>query len=181
MKKLISFLLVVMMLCTAISAFAEALDPVDNALIQYLTNTDDATKDIAMQVGDGKDAVTLVIRGEGKNFHMVMCNGDKVEDHLQLNDMGMYLSEEGDVKLLRYDMVINYLQDIIKEVDTAFDEAVKSIPENQIPTKIEVRKILRQIALLASVVVTREEADANILSSAATAFAGKLWRKISWM
>ena len=93
MKKLISCLLAVMMLCTAVSAFAEALVEKSTALTKFLDETDLQTKDLALQVQSGDKVSDLVIRLDGDNLHLVSRN-DNVEDgHIQLNPTGRNVNQ----------------------------------------------------------------------------------------
>jgi divalent metal cation (Fe/Co/Zn/Cd) transporter len=68
MKKLISLLLVVMMLFTAVNAFAESGRSI---LSRFLKETDTKTKDIALQLQNGEKSTDLVIRVDRDNLHLV--------------------------------------------------------------------------------------------------------------
>ena len=175
MKKLISCLLAVMMLCTAASAFAASATPVEksNALTKFLDETDLNTKDLAFQVQSGDEIADLVLRLDGDNLHLVAREGDKVDAHVQFNSTGIYVEGEDSVTMLRYATVITILQDIIKEVNSLLDEAIKSIPEEAIPTDAEMKEIVNQVAVLAAEAAAQEEADAATMTSAALAFADK--------
>ena len=175
MKKLISCLLAVMMLCTAVSAFAASATPVkkSNVLTKFLDETDLNTKDLALQVQSGDDISDLVIRLENDNLHLVTRSGDKVDGHIQFNPTGIYVGGEGNVTLLRYATVITLLQDIIKEVDTALQAAIDSIPEQQVLSEAEIKETVNQVAVLAAAAAAQEEADAATLTGAAMSFADK--------
>ena len=143
MKKLISGLLAVMMLCTAASAFAASATPVEksNALTKFLDETDLNTKDLAFQVQSGDEIGDLVLRLEGDNLHLVAREGDKVDAHVQFNSTGIYVKGEDSVTLLRYATVITILQDIIKEVNSLLDEAsvlsALGVKEYELPDTVE--------------------------------------------
>lgn len=178
MKKLISCLLVVMMLFTAASAFAESegMEPFgkSDALMNFLKETDLQTKDIALQVQSGNEVGDLVIRVEGDNIHFVSRNNNVEEDHIQLDSTGIYVKSEDTVTLLRYATVTTVMQDIVKEVDAMLDEAINSIPEDQLPTEAEIKKTIDEMAILADAAEAQEQADAATLSAATLAFADKL-------
>ena len=177
MKKMISCLLVVIMLLTAVSAFAEASGAERfgeySKLRQFLRETDPQTQDIALQVQSGKDTEDLVIRVDGDNLHLVARTGDVEDGHVQLNPTGIYVESKGDVTLLRYATVTTVMQNIVKEVNALLDEAIKSIPEDQVPTEAEMKKAVNELAVLASAVEAQEQADAATLNAAAMAFADK--------
>ncbi len=177
MKKLISCLLVVMMLFTAASAFAEPeeMEPFgkSDALMNFIRHTDLQTKDIALQVQSGNEVDDLVIRVEGNNLHLVSRNNNVEEEHIQLDPTGIYLKSEGTVTLLRHATVTTVMQDIVNEVDAMLDEAIKSIPEDELPTEAEIKKALEEMSILAAEEEAREQADAVTLSAAALTFADK--------
>ena len=177
MKKLISCLLVVMLLLTAVSAFAESFGTGrfgdSNALRRFLKETDYQTKDLALQVQSGDAVADLVIRAEGDNYHFVSRTNNVEDSHVQLNPTGIYVGAEGNVTLLRYATVTTVLEDIVKAVDSMLEEAAKSIPEDKLPTKEEVQKAVKKLAILAAAVNAQEEADAATLSAAAMSFADK--------
>lgn len=177
MKKLISCLLVVMLMLTVVGAFAEPMGVGRfgeyGALRRFLKETDLQTKDIALQVESEGKVSDLVIRVDGDNIHLVSRN-DAVEDsHVQLNPTGIYVGAEGNVTLLRYATIITGMQNIINELNAVLDEAVKSIPEDAMPTEAEMKKAVNELAILASAVKQQEQADAATLSAAAMAFANK--------
>lgn len=173
MKKLISCLLAVMMLCTAVSAFAEALVEKSNALTKFLDETDLQTKDLALQVQSGDETTDLVIHLDGDNLHMAVRSGDKVDAHVQYNATGIYVAGEDDVKLLRYATIITIAEDIVKEVNSLLDEAVKSIPEESVLTEEEMKDIVNKMADVVTEEAAKEKADAITLSTATAAFASK--------
>lgn len=175
MKKLISCLLAVVMLCTVASAFAADAAPVQksNVLSKFLDETDLQKKDLALQVQSGNQTTDLVIRLDGDNLHLVTRNGDAVEGHIQLNPTGIYVAGDSNVTLLRYSTVTTLLQDVIKAVDSALKEAIDSIPEQQIVTESEMKELVNQAAVLAAEAAVQEEADSVTLTSAAMAFADK--------
>ena len=175
MKKLISCLLAVMMLCTAVSAFAASPKAVkkSNVVTQFLDETDLKTKDLALQVQSGDESTDLVLRLDGDNFHMVTREGEKVESHVQVNPTGIYVAGEDSVTLLRYATIITLVQDVVKEVSDVLNKAIESIPEEQIASDEEMKEIVNEVATLATVAIAQEEADAVTLTSAAMAFADK--------
>ena len=175
MKKLISCLLVVVMLFTVASAFAESSGGFreSHILKRFLKETDFKTKDIAMQVQSGDKVSDLVIRVDGDNLHLVARN-DNVEDgHIQLNSTGIYLGSAGSVTLLPYATITTVMQEIVDAVDSMLEKAIQSIPEEALPTEAEVKEALDKLGILASTVEAREQADAATVSSAALAFVGK--------
>ena len=175
MKKLISCLLIVVMLCTAVSAFADAIKPVEksNVLTKFLDETDLDKKDLALQVLSGEDSNDLVIRLDGDNLHLVTHEGDKVDAHVQFNATGIYVEGEDSVTLLRYTTIVTLLQDIVKEVSEILNAAIDSIPEEQIASDAEMKEIVNQVAALATAAIAQEQADAVTLTSAAMSFANK--------
>ena len=177
MKKLISCLLVVMMLLTAASAFAESSGlgrfGKSNALTKFLKETDYATKDIALQAQSGDSTADLVIRVDGDNYHFVSRNNNVEDSHIQLNPTGIYVNAEDNVTLLRYATVTTVMEDIVKGVDSMLEEAVKSIPADKLPTEAEVQKAVKKLTVLAAAVNAQEQADSATLSAAAMSFANK--------
>lgn len=184
MKKLFACLLVVVMLCTAASAFAEAPGlgrfGKSNALTKFLMETDTQAKDIALQVQSEGKVSDLVIRVDGDNIHLVSRNDDVVDGHVQINPTGIYVGADGKVTLLRYATVATFAQTIARELEAILDEAIKSVPEEKAPTEAEIRQAqaeikqaVSQLAILASAAEAQEQADAATLSSAALAFIGK--------
>ena len=177
MKKLISLLLVVMMLFTAVNAFAESVEKAiygkHGILSKFLKETDTNTKDIALQVEAGDKTSDLVIRFDKDNLHLVSRNNGVEEDHIQFNPTGVYLASDGNVTLLRYATVTTILEDIVKDLNSMLDEAIKSIPEEELPTKKEIKEAVNELGIVASVMEAQDQADAVTLSSAAVAFADK--------
>lgn len=177
MKKLISLLLVVMMLFTAVSAYAESVEKAiygkHGILSKFLKETDTNTKDIALQVEAGDKTSDLVIRFDKDNLHLVSRNNGVEEDHIQFNPTGVYLASDGNVTLLRYATVTTILEDIVKDLNSMLEEAIKSIPEEELPTKKEIKEAVNELGIVASVMEAQDQADAVTLSSAAVAFADK--------
>lgn len=177
MKRTISCLLVVMMLFTALCAFAEASElgrfRESNILKRFVRETDFQTKDIALQVQSGDKESNLVIRVDGDNLHLVARNGDVEDGHIQLNSTGIYLDSADKVTLLPYATITTVMQDIVNAVDSMLEEAVQSIPEEALPSETEVKEALDKLGILASAVEAQEQADAATVSSAALAFVNK--------
>lgn len=175
MKKLISCLLAVIMLFTVACSFAEELKPIEksNALTKFLDETDLKTKDLAFQVQSGDDSTDLVLSLDGDNLHLVTRYGDQVMGHGQMNSTGIYLGSADGATLLRYTTVMTVLQDAIKALDTVLEEAIDSIPEQQIATETEIKETVDQVAVLAAAVAAQEEADSATLASAALDFVSK--------
>lgn len=177
MKKLISCLLVVMMLISVASAFAYAdsleFVEVDNALREFLKETDLKTEDIVLQSQVADKKADLLIHVDGNNLHLVSRNDGVEDSHIQLNPMGIYMGTADAVTLLRYATVTTVMQEITKAVDTMMEEAAKSIPQEQLPTQMEIKEAIARMAILSSAVAAKEQADAATLTSAAMAFADK--------
>lgn len=177
MKRLISCLLVVMMLITAASAFAESSGTGrfgrSNALTKFVKETDTQTKDIALQVQSGDQVADLVIRVDGNNVHFVTRANNAVEGHVQVNPTGIYLETGDSVTLLRYATVSAVMEEIANKVDAMLEEAVKNAPKEKAPSKEQVKKALKKLAVLAAAVEAQEEADSATLSAAAISFADK--------
>lgn len=184
MKKLISCLLVVMMLLMAVSAFAESSGTgrfgESNAVTRFVKATDFQTKDLALQIQSGDQVDDLVIRVDGDNLHLVSRNNNTENGHIQLNPTGIYVSDEGNVTLLRYATIIAVNNDIAKAVESTLDEIIKSLPEVEEPSKAEMKKAqkqlkkaVEQLAILAAAEEAQEQEDAAVLSSAAMSFVGK--------
>ena len=177
MKKLISCLLVVIMLFAVAEGFAESLRPGrfvnSDILRRFRKETDTETKDLALQVQSGNEIDDVVIRIDGDNLHLVPRTNGVANSHIQLNPTGIYLDSDGTVTLLRYATVITVVQDIIKEVDSMLEQAIESIPEEELPSEDEMKKAVKELSILASAVKAQEQADAATLSSAAIAFANK--------
>ena len=170
MKKLISCLLIVMLLFT--HAFAESTGRFGefSVIRRFLKTTDMKTKDIALQIQSEGNASDLVIRVDGDNLHLVTRNNSVEDGHVQLNPTGIYLDSEGKVTLLRYATVTTVVQDFLKELDAIMEEAIQSIPEEEIPTEAEIEKALDEMGILADTVEGKAQADAATLSTAAIAF-----------
>ena len=177
MKKLVSCLLVVMMLFTVAGAFAEPTGMgrfgQANILSRFVKGTDPQTQDIALQVESGNEASDLVIRVDGDNLHLVSRNNAVEDSHVQLNPTGIYVSADGTVSLLRYATVTAAMQKIDDAVNAALEEAIKSIPEEALPTQAEIEKAVNEFGILASAAEEQAQADAATLSAAAMAFADK--------
>ena len=177
MKKLISCLLAVMMLVTAVSAFAESsgLGRFGNSGIvsRFLKETDTKTKDIALQSQSGNESTDLVIRVDGDNLHLVSRTNAVEDGHVQLNPTGIYVVSDGTVKLLRYATVTTVVKDIAKELNSMLELAIESIPEEALPTQREINKAVSEMSIVATAVEAQEQADAVTLSTAAMAFADK--------
>ena len=170
MKKLISCLLIVMLFFA--HAFAESTGRFGeySVIRRFLKATDMKTKDIALQIQSEGNASDLVIRVDGDNLHLVTRNNSVEDGHVQLNPTGLYLDSEGKVTLLRYATVTTVLQDVLKELDAIMEEAIQSIPEEEIPTEAEIEKALDEMGILADAVEGQAQADAATLSTAAIAF-----------
>ena len=147
MKKLISCLLAVMMLFTAVSAFADSIHRVkkSNVLTKFLDETDLNAKDLALQVQSGDEISDLVIRLDGDNLHLATRSNGVVDTHIQLNSTGFYLGSGDSVTLLRYATVSTVLQDAIKALDAVLEEAIDSIPEQQVLSEAEVKEAVDQL------------------------------------
>ena len=135
-RKLISCLLVVMMLISVASAFAyaDSLEFVeeDNALREFLKETDLKTEDIVLQSQVADKKADLLIHVDGNNLHLVSRNDGVDDSHIQLNPMGIYMGTADAVTLLRYATVTTVMQEITKAVDTMMEEAAKSIQHGSI-------------------------------------------------
>lgn len=177
MKKLVSCLLVVMMLFAATTAFAwpsgEGRFGSSDIVSRFVKETDTQTKDIALQAQAGNQTADLVIRIDGKNLHLVSRNNGVEDSHVQLNPTGIYVGSAGSVSLLRYATVTTVMQNIVNGVDALLEQAMKSIPEEELPSKTEIKNALKKLSIVASAVEAQEQADAATLSSAAVAFADK--------
>ena len=92
MKKLISCLLVVMMLFTAVSAFAASTDPIikNKAVLKFLNETDFETKDIALQIQSGEEVDDVVIRTDADNLHLVTRHGGVEKGHIHFPRASMW-------------------------------------------------------------------------------------------
>ena len=152
MKKLISCLLVVMMLFSVASAFAyaESLEFVEeeNALREFLKETDLKTEDIVLQSQVGDKKTDLLVHVDGNNLHLVSRNDGAEDSHIQLNPTGIYLGTADAATLLRYATITTVMQEITKAVDTMMEEAAKSIPQEQLPTQMEIKEAIARMAIL---------------------------------
>ena len=172
-KKMFFSLLVVMLLFTVVSAFAEPIEPVEksNALTKFLDETDLQTKDIALQNQYGNMVTDLVIQLDGDNLHLVTRNNDVASSHIQLNPIGVYMSSGDTVALLRYGTVSTIMQDIIKVTDSMLEQAAKSNTDEVVLTNGEIKDTVDTMVTVAAEVERQQQADAATLSSAAMAFA----------
>ena len=178
MKKLISCLLALVMLLGVTGAFADSAIQLEdivknNEVLKFLKETDLQTKDIALQFQAGDNVIDLVIRADGDTLHLVARDGEKVEGHLQLNPTGLFVTSGDTVKLLRYDTVMTFIQDIAKGINEMLEEAIKNTPQEQAPSEAEIKNAVNQMSALAAAAEAQEQADAVTISSAAMAFAGK--------
>lgn len=178
MKKLISCLLAVMMILSAVSAFAAPVEDIEktDVLRKFLKETDLTTKDIALQVQSGEATTDLVIRVDKDNLHLVSRNNGAAVGHLQLNPTGIYVGSDSAVTLLRYATVATVLDDLIKDINEILDAAIKSIPElpeDQKPSEEEIKKAVNELAVAAEAAAAQEATDSVTLSSAAVAFANR--------
>ena len=177
MKRLVSCLLVVMMLIAAVGALAEpaGVGRFGNSDIvaRFVKQTDLETKDIALQVAADDQSADLVFRVDRDNLHIVARTNGQEASHIQMNAEGVYLAENGNVTLLRYATVTTALQQIFDTVDAMMDEAIKSIPEDQLPTEEEMKKAVQEMSILAAEAKAQEQADAMTLATAAISFANK--------
>ncbi len=178
-KKWIASLLAVMMLFTAVSAFAEDAEALEknNELLKFLKETDTATKDIALQIQSGDNVSDLVIRADGMNLHLVTRENGTVDGHLQFAPAAFYVDDNGAVTMLRYDTVNALLQEIVTDLNDALNEAAaqvaESLPAEQLPTDAEVEQATAEAAVLAAMAARQERADAMVIGSAAVSFAQK--------
>ena len=175
MKRLVSCLLVVMMLFSAVSSFAEParIARKSNVLIKFLDETDFKTKDIALQFESGDASSDIVFRAENDNIHLVTRTGGKQEGHIQLDSGSIYVDSEDSVTMLRYSTVGAVMEDVVKQLDAMLTQVVESIPKEMIPSDAEIRNYVRQLGILASMEAAQQEADAATLSSAALSFVNK--------
>ncbi len=179
MKKLISCLLVVVMLFSVASAFAfaETLEfaETENALSEFLMETDPKTQDIVLQSQTGDETTDLLIRLDGDNLHLVSRVNGVEKSHVQLNAAGAYLADAdaNTVSMIRYSTISTVMQEFSKAIDSALEQAAQSIPQEQVLTQVEVKQTIDQLALLAVAEQAQEQADANTLTSAAMAFYSK--------
>lgn len=179
MKKLISCLLVAVMLFTVAGAFAEGAGlgrfGQSDILTRFVKATDPQTKDIALQIESGDKAADLVIRADRDNLHLVSRNDAVETSHIQLTPTGIYMGIDGKTTLLRYATVTAFMEEIVKEVDAALDEAVKDLTADagDLPTEAELQKAVNDMSILADEAQEQAQADAATMSAAAMAFAGK--------
>ena len=172
MKKLISCLLVAVMLFTVAGAFAEGAGlgrfGQSDILTRFVKATDPQTKDIALQIESGDKAADLVIRVDRDNLHLVSRNDAVETSHIQLTPTGIYVGIDGKTTLLRYATVTAFMEEIVKEVDAALDEAVKDLAADA-----QLQKAVNDMSILADAAQEQAQADAATMSAAAMAFAGK--------
>ena len=175
MKKLICCLLVVVMLFTAVSALAESKGRFEknDALRKFLRETDWQTKDIALQIHSGERTSEIVIRGDKENIHLVSRKDAVEKGHVQLNPTGLYVGADGNVTLLRYATVTTVMDEIVKGLDEMLEQAVQSIPDEELPEEAEVEAAISKMAIATTAAAAQEQADALTLSSAAMDFADK--------
>jgi hypothetical protein len=188
MKKLISCLLVVMMLFSAVGAFADTLQKKDDVITRFIDETDLNTKDIAIQLQYGNESADLVMRFDSGNMHFVTRENGAEKLHFQLTADGAYLGADNSVILLRYASIATVLQDIVKSVQSVVKETAKEIEANinknsdkieaaveeiakELPSEQELQEEAEKAAVVAAAVVDQAEADAVTLSSAAVSFA----------
>ena len=169
MKKLISSLLVIMMVFTMVSAFAEPVEKT-NVLNEFLKETDFTKQDIALQAQEGDKVSDVVIRTEGNNVHLVARNDGTEATHIQLTPKEVYVDVNGSVTKLPYAAVATVIKDIVAELDEIVTDAVKSIPADAVPTEAELKRAAAKAAVLASMVAQQAEADEATLLSAAADF-----------
>ena len=170
MKKLISSLLVIMMVFTMVSAFAEPVEKT-NVLNAFLKETDFAKQDIALQAQEGDKVSDVVIRTEGNNVHLVARNDGTEASHIQLTPKEVYVDADGSVTKLPYAAVVTVIKDIVTELDEIVNDAVKSIPAEAVPTEAELKAAAAKAAVLASMAAQQAEADEATLLFAAVDFA----------
>ena len=176
MKKLLSCLLAAAMLFTMASAIAaEPFEPIErnNALVKFLNETDTKTKDIALQLQFGDDVADLVLRAEGDNFHVVARDNGTQKGHLQLTPEALFVTSNGSVKQLKYATVVAFMQDIVKTADALVNEAIDSIPQQEVPSEAELAAAAAKAEVIASMAAAQQQADAATLFSAGASFASK--------
>ena len=175
MKKLISCLLVVMMLFTAVSAFAASTDPIikNRAVLKFLNETDFETKDIALQIQSGEEVDDVVIRTDADNLHLVTRHGGVEKGHIHFNPTGIYVGSGDQVTLVRYDTLVTVVDDFAKEVESLLEELIQSAPAENAPTEKEIKEAVEQLSILAAEAAAQEEANAVTIGSAAASFASK--------
>ena len=175
MKKLISCLLVVMMLFTAVSAFAASTDPIikNKAVLKFLNETDFETKDIALQIQSGEEVDDVVIRTDADNLHLVTRHGGVEKGHIHFNPTGIYVGSGDQVTLVRYDTLVTVVDDFAKEVESLLEELIQSAPAENAPTEEEIKEAVEQLSILAAEAAAQEEANAVTIGSAAASFASK--------
>ena len=176
MKKIISFLLVVLMLFTPVSAYAESAQgrfEGSDILNRFLTETDTAKNDILMRLESGDESTDLVIRVDRDTVHMVSRRNGVEDRHAQLSPAGLYLAADGTVTMLRYATVTTAMQDLVKAADSMLEQQIQSIPPEAVPSELEIKKAINQLTALAMRAEAQEQADAVTLTSAAMSFASK--------
>ena len=172
MKKLISCLLVVMILLTAVSAFADSVEQ-NNVLTKFVEETNKETQDIALQVHSEGNVSDLVIRGDGTTVHFVARENGKETAHVQVNPTGIYVSSNGEVTMMSFATMTTILQDISNAVSSMLEAVIESIPEEEGVSREEVNAVLEQLGLAIADEAEQEQADAAVLSSAAMSFGDK--------
>jgi len=175
MKKLISCLLVVMMLVSVASAFAESSDLTikNKAVLKFLNETDRETKDIALQIQSKEEVDDVVIRFDNDNLHLVPRHNGVEQSHIHLTPAGIYVGSADKVTLLRYDTIVTIVDDFAKEVVGLLEQIVKNIPAQAIPSDAEINETVNHLATLATEVAAQEASDSIIVASAAMSFASK--------
>ena len=169
MKKLISCLLVVMILLTAVSAFADSVEQ-NNVLTKFVEETNKETQDIALQVHSEGNVSDLVIRGEGTTVHFVARENGKETAHVQVNPTGVYVSSNGEVTMMSFATMTTILQDISNAVSSMLESVIESLPEEESVSREEVNAVLEQLGIVLEDEAEQEQADAAVLSSAAMSF-----------
>ena len=172
MKKLISCLLVVMILLTVVSAFADNVEQ-NNVLTKFVEETNKETQDVALQLQSGDNVSDLVIRGDGTTVHFVARDNGKETAHVQVNPTGLYLSSNGEVTMMSFATMTTILKDIANGVSSLLEAAIESLPEEEGSSRAEVNYALEQLSIVYADVVEQEQADAATLSAAAMSFGDK--------
>ena len=173
-KKLISCLLAVIMLFTVAGGFAEEYAAkVDNALVEFLKETDMSTKDLALQIQSGDENSDLVIRIDGTTLHLVSRQNGNENGHVQLNPTGIYAKEGDGVTMIKFTTLTKVLEDVLNTVNNLLDEAAKSLAAESKVSNEQVQQAVAQLNILAKAAAAQEQADAMTVSSAATTFADK--------
>ena len=174
-KKMFFSLLVVMLLFTVVSAFAEPIEK-SGVLDKFLDETDLDKKDLALQNQYGDMVSDLVIHLDGDDLHLVRRYNDVAASHIQLDPNGIYLSSGDTVTLLRYGTVSTIMQDIVKAAESIVEEAAQEAAAQSdngkdVLTEKEIKDAVDQMVAVAAAAERQQQADAATLSSAAMAFA----------